>query len=146
MSDSLRASVDRLKQSTSKLNKITDEAAQVIQAVEAFLAKECSVGINVFVMVSEEADEHGPPWFTHLGYERYQGKFRVTVSVGIDSEDSTTKPWSEWDRATKLETVKKLPALLEKIASVVDLHVSAAQEATGSVAEVLNSLERKGGK
>jgi hypothetical protein len=148
MSASLRASVEKLKQSTATLNRITDEAAQVVQAMEVFLNKECSVGIETYVKVSSVClDEHGQfEELTQLGYARWAGKFRILVSVGIDPEQQTTKPWSEWDRTTKLETVKKLPDLLEKISIEVDAHVTAAQTATATVAEVLKTIDRKGGK
>jgi hypothetical protein len=145
MSDSLRASVERLKQSTAQLNKITDEAAQTVLAMEAFLNKECSVGIEAYVLVASEPLEGGVEESTVLGYQRWQGKFRITVTIGIDPEQTETKPWAEWNRETKLETVKKLPELLEKIAVAVDAHVLAAQQATETVAAALKAIDRKGG-
>jgi hypothetical protein len=147
MSDSLRASVEKLKQSTNKLNKIADDAAQVVLAMEAFLNKECSVGIEAYVRVaSEKLDDHGMEEITALGYTRWEGKYRIIVSIGIDVDQERIKPWSEWDRTTKLLTVKKLPELVEKIAEVVNDHVIDAQDATAAVADVLKALDRKGGK
>jgi len=146
MSDSLRASLEKLKKSTTQLNKITDEAAQLVIAVEAFLNRECSVGLETYLQVASQAiDEHGTEESTVLGYARWQGRFRIVVTIGIDPEESQTKPWSEWDRETKLETVKKLPDLLQQIAADVDTHVAAAQQATATVADVLKALDRKGG-
>jgi hypothetical protein len=147
MSDSLPASIEKLKLSTSRLNKITDEAAKVVQEVEAFLNKECSVGIETYVLVhSEPMNDHGLEEYTHLGYARWQGKYRIVVSVGCDHDQDETKPWSDWNRAIKLETVKKLPELIERIANEVDAHVRAAQETTTAVTSILRAIDRKEGK
>ena len=79
------------------------------------------------MQVAREQLEGGIEELTVLGYQRLEGKFRITVSIGIDSQENQTKPWSEWDRATKLLTVKSLPDLLEAISVEVDAHVNSAQ-------------------
>jgi hypothetical protein len=148
MSDVLKTSIDNLKRSTARLNKIADEASAIVLAVEAFLNKECNVGLETYVQVSSKLvdQERGEVELTILGYQRWNGKFRITVSVGIDDESNTTKPWAEWDRDTKLETVIKLPELIDKTAAAVDERVNAAAEATTTVAQVLLAIDRKGAK
>ena len=149
MSDSLRASMERLVQSTTELNEATDEAARVVLATESFLAKECSVGIESFVEVSSEyVNDYDAgrtmTIITTLCYERYGDRFRITVFHGDGTEDnSVRKPWSEWDRTTKLETVRFLPELIESIANAADHRVSKAREATEKVASVLEVLKPK---
>lgn len=148
MSDALKASVEKIKQSTSRLNKLSDEAARVVAATEAFLAKEVSVGVEAYVEVERAPlieEGGGPMEYTVLCFARHNGKFRIIVSIGTDEENTVRKPWVEWSRDIKLETVKHLPTLLERIATAVDDEVSEAAAATAKVADVLRVFE-KGGK
>lgn len=147
MSAPINTSVESLKTNTAKLNRIADEAALIVRAMEDFL-KDCGVGVEKFVQVSREMleDYAGPEEFdTILGYERLDDKFRITVFQGFDFDRGTTKPWAEWDRATKIATVKKLPELLEEIAKLVEADAAEAQEALSDVTATLKLLERKSG-
>lgn len=150
MSDSLKSSMDKIKNNTAKLNKITDEAAQVIHKTEAFLSKDCGIGIMAHVNVFTEVidpDKQLTGSIT-LGYERWNGTYRIVVSSGVDGETETwsTKPWAECDRSTKLESIKKLPSLIELLAKIVSRDAEEAHAATTSVAEVLKAIERKESK
>lgn len=44
-----------------------------------------------------------------LSYERFGERFRIAIYRGAGFDESMSKPWSEWDRLTKLETVRFLP-------------------------------------
>src|ERR1051326_7969813 len=90
--------------------------ARVILATEAFLNKECSAGVEAFVRAkAEPVDDEGQiEEVTILSYKRYGGKFRITVTVGTDPDNEETKPSGEWSRAVKLETVTRLPDLIDR--------------------------------
>jgi hypothetical protein len=153
MSESLRASIEKLKQASSEMNRAADEAARVVKQTEAFLNKECSFGIEAHVLVREESVECEEGGYYHrtatvrttLSYERFADDFRITVSRGDGSPDDTiVKPWSEWDRQTKLEAVKFLPNLIESLVNSINSPIQEAVEATSQVAAALGI--EKGGK
>lgn len=149
MSSSMLSSVEKLRKSVSELNKISNEAANLVASVEQFLNKECSVGIDASVLVSSEpiCDDPGAPnEDTYIGYHRHLGKYRITVSTCFDGEPGTSKPWSEWNREVKLETIKKLPELILEIADRVDQHIKNAKAENDKVSELLKALQQKGSR
>ena len=75
-----------------------------------------------------------------LCYELYQGKFRIAVSVRVADGLSSTQPWSDADRAVKLEIVKVLPELLVRISEVIDARATAARVITANASEVLSVM------
>jgi len=58
----------------------------------------------------------------------------VQVVVGVGG---LTKPWCEWDRSTKLETVAYLPRLLRRIESEVSDLLRLADRISVEVKEAL---------
>lgn len=145
MSETLHASVVRLKKSTVRLNKTADDATRIVLGVEAFLSRQCTVGVAACILVSHKLTElDGSMQSTSLCYESYRGKYRIAVSVGNGDEPSSSRPWSDADRIVQLETVKMLPELLVRISEVVDARISAAEDATASVSEVLQAVTEGG--
>jgi hypothetical protein len=140
--------MQKIREATSTLNRISDEAAIAVQSAEAFLA-ECGVGIVAKVEVTlppANADSEPRSTRVDLLYDpRYSGKPRIIVSEGDDRND-VTKPWAEWDRTTKLVTVKSLPKLLDRIMNQVAIDARIAEEASTAIAMVLASVGRKGAK
>ena len=154
MSNNLRISVDKLRQVSSRLNKVSDDAAQVVKALETFLSRECSLGVVAFVhVISHLSDPDGiDQTFTEIGYARWNGKFRIVVSSGfmhcdeVDNTKGDMKPWSECDRSLKLLTVKKLPELLEQIAKVAEADATEAEQALSVVCGVIKAVDVRGAK
>lgn len=145
MSETLHASFVRLKKSTVRLNKTADDATRVVLGVEAFLSRQCTVGVAACILVSHKLIEFdGSMQFTSLCYESYQGKYRIAVMTGTADEPSSSRPWSDTDRTVQLETVTMLPELLVRISEVVDARIAAAEDATASVSEVLQSVSDVG--
>ena len=145
MSKTLHASVVRLKKSTVRLNKTADDATRVVLGVEAFLSRQCTIGVAACILVSHKLTElEGSMQSTSLCYESYQGKYRIAVMIGNADQPSSSQAWSDSDRIVQLETVKMLPDLLVRISEVVDARISAAEDATASVSEVLRSVTEVG--
>src|SRR5262245_24488151 len=123
MANALAQSLARVRTSANRLNQLTDDAARTVREVEDLL-RECSVGIEAWVVVDQ------PPQvseeFKSLGYSRWGQQFRIVVAHGREDDptDATVKPWSDWDRATKLESIEKLPELIEAIVKEVDSRIS----------------------
>jgi hypothetical protein len=145
----LDVSIDRIKQSSSRLNKTADEAATVVSATENFLNTECSIGIIAYVTVSREdiSGDGGPYETISLGYQTWGERYRIVVSHDCDDrEHPDVKPWAECGREMKLNTIHKLPELIEEIANRIDAKIGEAHEAVTTVASMLKTLERKGVK
>lgn len=130
--------MSKLQKSTQKLNKISDNAVTAVNQTEAFLT-ECGIGIAASVPIESDGKK------LYLAYQRLPSGFRIVVSTG-DANNDETRPWGEWDRITKLQTVKKLPELLEIIAQQVAVDTKIAEEAESAITSVMTSTAKKGGK
>ncbi|MCY2928761.1 MAG: hypothetical protein NTV86_04565 [Planctomycetota bacterium] len=158
MTTELKHSIEALRAISPKLNKATDQAAALVQAVEKFLTEECSIGVSAWVDVCWR-DETDDPTVTEddrwgrqiwMGYDRCGGRFRIVVRSalihpdgqcldGEDDEDKTV-PWFEAPRDLKLETFAKLPVLLGAIAEQAAKAVAAAEQSSEAVAQVIEAL------
>jgi hypothetical protein len=142
--DPLSLSIQGIRESVGRLNELTDTAAKVVLRVEKFLNEKCSAGVEASVTVKQSrcaADD--PPTYTKLKYARFGPRYRITVTEEDwteGNESETVKPWSDWDRETKLETFGFLPELLTEIATRVDEQVQVAESAVAKVNKVLDSL------
>lgn len=148
MSGYLENSIDRLRESTARLNAISDETSFAVQAVETFLRKEISVGITAWVIVDKEVldEKAGHIKYLMLGFDRHQGEYRILVSSGTNVDDYITKPWMECNRKTKLQTVEKLPELITEVTNQVDKQVEQAAGVSATANSVIRALNRKGAK
>ncbi|MBN8525098.1 MAG: hypothetical protein J0M02_07170 [Planctomycetes bacterium] len=143
MSEQLDRSVAHLRDLSSHLNQVTDQATAAVRRVETFLNQECRLGIAVYVPVGTPAPD-GTAY--QLGYDRCGGRFRIIVrtlrlDVGEDGQavvlDSDETPWSDCARAAKLDAFQQLPALLDalrgqltEVIGRADAAVAAAQRIT----------------
>ena len=141
MSEFLHQSLAEIRKFTPDLNKVTDEAAQVVALIEKTLA-DTGVGISAEV----EAGSIGETDLK-LAYQWSGGRFKIVVSawheyfsdVGqqIPNYDKIwDKPWTDCPRAEKLCSFKALPALLQKIA---EEEKRAVQEMAGT-AETIKAV------
>jgi hypothetical protein len=145
MGDTLKESLQLLKQSAGSLNAVADKAATIVRSIETFLSGECSVGVTRYVRVSEETTA-GNTVKTYLGYARYNGKFRIVVCYAGGTGGEIEKPWSELDRDSKLDTIPFLPQLLKEIATEIAAKVNAATKAISQVESMLDLPNPKEGK
>jgi hypothetical protein len=146
--EELKKAVDKLRDSTRRLNEATDKAGAIINEVEAMLA---SIGVGRYGCAIVSADhnhEHGISVYTSLVYARIAGKYRIGVEWGHsdDPESNTLKPWAECSREEKLQSFAKLPDLLEKLSAEVDQDVTSAVSTVESVSKVVAPvlLKREG--
>lgn len=121
MSEQLDRSVAHLRDLSSHLNEVTDQATAAVRRVEVFLNQECRLGIAVYVPVGAPAADGTAH---QLGYDRCGGRFRIVVrtvrlAAGDDGEAAVVAadetPWSDCARAAKLDAFQQLPALLDAL-------------------------------
>lgn len=138
-------SMQKLKQAIGTLNRVSDEAAAAVQGVEAFLT-ECGVNITASIAVElPPLDNDSNVTLGKLCFGEFHDKKRLYISEG-EGQNDTVKPWVEWDRTTKLATFRSLPTLLDVISKRVLFDAKLAEEASGSIAQVLAFTRKQGGK
>jgi hypothetical protein len=127
----LATTLESLRESSEKLNELTNKAQETVRTVEKYLA-DCSIGIPIQVEVKPSL---------YLGYhisterngEIIKYNHRITVT-----DANTTIPWSDTPRDVRLLTIVKLPELLEAILKAVDDRVATAKVAVDSVKNLLS--------
>lgn len=152
MSNSLKDSVETLRQVTPRLNRATDKANQTVQAIEKFLNDECGLGMPAAVF-GDDTDNG----YVEIGYQRVGGRFRIAVREWtyirdhdgefVEDEDGEKRAktsdwiaWSECGRTTKLLAFPKLPYLLEKLGASLKNIVACVNETAEAAAQILDAL------
>jgi hypothetical protein len=123
----LNSSLNKLRKMAPELNKAADDAAKIVQDVEATLTQ-LNIGIPAEADVSGVSKTKAVTEYVLLAYRRVKSNFRIAIVVerhtefvnseGFqDSAEETVSetPWLECPRDLKLESFPKLPALLEAI-------------------------------
>lgn len=130
----------KLKQNADTLNAITDSASASVKSIEEFLSKECSIGFHSYVLV-RDADEDSQE-IIYLEYRRIGTKYRIAIVEAdvLDPERELARAWSDCPRNLKIETIEKLPDLIDKITEQVESEIVSANDAMQTVNNVLKSL------
>jgi hypothetical protein len=157
MTKELKQSLDRLKAVTPKLNKAADEAMALFTSTERFLI-ECGVGIPAIQVMSdaqvagherENSDGAFCPIvneYNAIAFDRHGGKFRLLFRVWQECDgelDSPAEdvPLAEASRLVKLESVRHLPALLQRIADQAEATLKAAEGSADAVKTMLAEMK-----
>lgn len=132
----LREAVESLRSLAPRLNKITDEANEIVRSVEQFLNEECSVGISAHFRYKDfEGTTDGGVF---LEYRRVGQKYRIAIVEADDNyRDTSVKPWADSSRQDKLESFPYLPELLRHIAEKVSEQVQKVEVAARDVVDTL---------
>lgn len=149
MSDDLSVSLNTLRDVALHLNNLTDQVNAAVKRVEDILI-EWRIGTDVFVRV-KETPGHGKL----LGYIKVGSRHRIVVAYGdiaivaygktATIDPQTITPWSDCARDTKLETIKKLPNLINAISNKLEEGIGEAEKANESLTKIVQSLTGKEG-
>ena len=144
MPRTLSDSISLIRKSSSKLNKITDDAAEAVRGVEEFLNRECSLGVSVYVRVTTTSVGDGHSIEKGLLYSRIGNRYRIGIyeEPSYDPEEIICKPWSDCSREDKLETIDALPKLIHELADKVIEKIKNSKEASETVTNLLYSLRQ----
>ena len=124
--DRVSAAFEKLATSASELNAVSDELAKPIRSIDATLQK-LNLGVSAWVEVAGHDDQDTLQfWDRSIGY----GKVARTWGLAIrsragfldDPDDIKDEVWlfNEAPRAYRLESLEKLPGLLEKLAETAN--------------------------
>ena len=141
-------SMNRLRAISTRLNKASDQASDLVAAVETFLNEDCSIGLPASLVIErkkDESDDLHTEWLT-VSYERWDGRFRIVVELahGFDPTEEVTidlkKPWDQCPRDLKLQAFRKLPELLNEIADQAGWAVTNSEDAVEDMRAVFSEL------
>lgn len=142
MSEQLNEAVAHLRNLSTHLNDVTNQATAAVRRVEIFLNQECRLGLSVYVPVTALAPDLPT---VQLGYARCGNRYRIVVrtlqylqeageilrnevSNAPIVEDEDEVAWSECPREAKLDAFQHLPALLGALQN----HLNQVNERTGA--------------
>ncbi len=151
MTKELQKAFSRLRKVSPKLNAATDEVTEIVNLVEQFLNKECSIGLSVKVFIDANDIDEEYCECTYLAYRRVDGKFRLAVVTTKESDsdenpDAVIKeeieitPWVSATREWKLKSFNKLPSLLTLLAEEAEKINEATNDTAQTVKEIIKSL------
>lgn len=132
--------IDRIRELAPKLNKLTNEAVEIVVDVEKLLNVEASVGLVANVKVGNPEEVEG----RYLTYRRFGSKFRIGIieknTAGIVE---FSKPYSDCKRDEKLEVLSLIPKLIEALVEEVNNKLEESEETVREISSVLEILRKK---
>ena len=157
MGQELLENANTLRGIVAQLNTAAAEASAVVQAVDAFLGDELSIGVSAssrpFDTQRITGDDDSELVLTsHLAYGRVQGKERLHVLKATHAknewkEDFTKTvaedriPWSACSRELKLQSFVKLPELLAALAARVEEVATQTSKTVETVRSLIDSMK-----
>lgn len=147
MSKKVRKAIETLMELSPKLNDTTSAANDTVSKVETFLNDQCSIGLPCWILAERVGSKDAPSeqhlW---LGYDRVEGKFRIVVEQLIRHEDQEEhvgpKAWASCSRDVKLNTLPKLPKLLDAIAEEASKMAEKNDSAISTVEAILSAMDQ----
>jgi hypothetical protein len=114
-----------LSRTASELNKISDELGKSISEIDAAL-KKLNLGVEVWVQVSMAGD--GDDYYIEkIGYAKVSGVWGLALRTEFGYEDQhcddevSTWLFGDGPRALRLDSIAKLPDLLEELSKIAVL-------------------------
>ena len=124
--DRVSAAFEKLATSASELNAVSDDLAKPIHSIDATLQK-LNLGITAWVEVAGDADEGTLRfWDRSIGYGKVVRTWGLVIRsrAGFfdDPDEVRDEVWlfNEAPRAYRLESLEKLPELLETLAETAN--------------------------
>ena len=123
--DRVSVAFEKLATSASELNAVSDELAKPIHSIDATL-QQLNLGVSAWVEVAGEVDNETQYfWDRSIGYGKVSRTWGIAIrtrSGFLDDQDFREEAWrfNEAPRAYRLESLEKLPELLEKLAETAN--------------------------
>lgn len=154
-SESLKQRLKELSELAPDLHKASDELQIVVAAIDAHL-KKLNLGVSAWIDCSVHQDNDGTYWSRGLGYTRLKGNWGLSIRhvMGVTAQPvrkGNTKtnsikrtslqqseevwPFAEAPRYMRIETIGKIPELLEALVNNVRGTTRSLQKKTIEAAE-----------
>ncbi len=140
------AAFEKLATSASELNAVSDDLAKPIQSIDATL-QVLNLGVSAWVEVAGDRDwETDRAWERSIGYGKVARTWGLAIraSAGIAGEHIQEEVWrfNEAPRAYRLESLEKLPELLEKLAETANRTASELKNKIALTKQVATTINK----
>ena len=137
MINDLRQAVNKLRALAPQLNSAVDEAHNVVQMVERFLAAECQLCVEADIPVNY--NDKGKAIML-LRYGPVAGGYRICLTHTDGDSRFMTQPWTDCDRCEKLASFPALPKLLMAVAKAVETQITSTSATVATVSQIMSAL------
>jgi hypothetical protein len=157
MTNELKRRISALRGINPRLNSVTDQATEIMKAVEKTLVEELRIGIDASeLFLTEPGGEKGVSVEHYLSFNRVgSAGYRInvsTVTVRDTSEESGLAGssqrlseervlWTSCSREMKLRAIEKLPDLLDRIIQGAERLVGTADLTATKIREMVGDHE-----
>ncbi|MDH5407157.1 MAG: hypothetical protein OEZ33_07735 [Gammaproteobacteria bacterium] len=150
MSNDLSASIQKLKNSSLRINEITDKASDSFRIVEKFLRDDCKINISAYAFV-EKVDDDSAYYLKYFKGDksgRTRGLMKKEFGIFLTTSNSIAplendyivKHWSNFSRDEKLKSINYLPFLMNEISNQLNKKIDEVGESAEQVFETLAKM------
>ncbi len=144
--DRVSAAFEKLSTSASELNAVSDELAKPIHSIDATLQK-LNLGVSAWVEVAGHRDwETDRAWERSIGYGKVARTWGLAIrsSAGTAGEHIQEEVWrfNEAPRVYRLESLAKLPELLETLAETANKTAAELKSKIALTKQVATTLSK----
>lgn len=138
---------EKLAASATDLNAVSDELAESIRAINATLST-LNLGVSAWTQFADGSDpETETYWDRSVGYARISRKWGLAIRASSGAYDAPNEHVEEWQfndapRSYRLEALRVLPELLEKLAKTSDGVARKLKQRVASTKQVALTLRR----
>lgn len=138
---------EQLAASATDLNAVSDELAESIRAINATLST-LNLGVSAWTEFASGLDPATEAcWSRSVGYARISRKWGLAVRASFGTYDDPAEHVEEWQfndapRSYRLEALRVLPELLEKLAKTSDGVARKLKQRVASTKQVALTLRR----
>jgi hypothetical protein len=156
LSERVSESFKKLSASATQLNAISDELGKSISALDESL-RQLNLGVSTWVAVHGNGNSAtGEFWEQGIGYAKVRGRWGIALRTvegsRIDPGFDRVEEWlfNDAPRAMRVDSVSKLPDLLEKLVEVagettekIRAKIAEAEIVAASIRQNVNAPRRK---
>lgn len=141
------AAFERLRASASELNAVSDELAKPIRSIDATL-QQLNLGVSAWVEFAGDIDHETQHfWDRSIGYGKVARTWGIAIRTRagfLDEPDIREEAWrfGEAPRAYRLESLGKLPELLEKLAETANKTAADMRSKIASTKQVATTISK----
>ena len=138
---------EKLVASATDLNAVSDELGASVRAIDATLST-LNLGVSAWKQFAGELDpDTGDFWERSVGYARISRKWGLAIRASSGSCDPRDERVEEWQfndapRSYRVEALRVLPELLERLANTSDGVARKFKQRVASTKQVASTLRR----
>lgn len=128
---------NELEQLANKLNQVSDEMNLEILGIEAKL-QSLGIGFETVISIFKSVDKDGTTHCLYLGYMKLGDKWHLCARLDKDEE---WRALNHCARSTRIDALRNIELLLDKIKKNAEKGIPAIQDATQRARAFLSPLD-----